>query len=78
MPPPKGQFLAMSVFFYGMHCLHHLGPAELTSWPSPSLAELRQATSEFCAMDWNFMMHEDAESVSVRLKHMNLVYSLLG
>ncbi|CAM9975718.1 unnamed protein product, partial [Sphacelaria rigidula] len=53
MPPPKGQFLAMSVFFYGMHCLHHLGPAELTSWPSPSLAELRQATSEFCAMDWN-------------------------
>ncbi|CAN0069273.1 unnamed protein product [Ascophyllum nodosum] len=29
MPEVSGDFLAMSVFFYAMHCLHELGPAEL-------------------------------------------------
>lgn len=66
MPPPAGQFLAMSVFFYGMDCLHHLGPTKLAAWPNPSLAELRDASKAFCAMDWNLMMHEDEEAVSVQ------------
>lgn len=70
MPPPAGQFLAMSVFFYGMHCLHYLGPTKLTWWPSPSLAELRAASKAFCAMDWSMMMHEDEAAVSVHV-HMD-------
>lgn len=64
MPPPRGEFVAMSVFFYAMHCLHDLGPAELPSWPNPSLAEIRSATEAFCAMDWKAMMHEDEAAVS--------------
>eukprot|EP00903_Cladosiphon_okamuranus_P009015 g8623.t1 len=52
MPPLRGDFLAMSVFFYAMHALHALGPAELLAWPKPTLAELREAAGGFCAMGW--------------------------
>ena len=62
MPALKGEFLAMSVFFFAMHCLHELGPAELTEWPAPSLAELREAAEGFCAMDWRALSLDDTVS----------------
>ncbi|CAM9876068.1 unnamed protein product, partial [Ectocarpus sp. 8 AP-2014] len=52
MPALSGDFLAMSVFFYAMHCLHALGPAELAAWPRPTLFELRDAARGFCGMEW--------------------------
>lgn len=52
MPALSGDFLAMSVFFYAMHCLHALGPAELAAWPRPTLSELRDAARGFCGMEW--------------------------
>lgn len=65
MPTPSGDFLAMSVFFYAMHCLHELGPGELTSWPSPSLNDLRDAAEAFCAMDWEALLQHEAVSLFV-------------
>lgn len=52
MPPLRGDFLAMSVFFYATHALHALGPAALLAWPRPTLRELRDAAEGFCAMGW--------------------------
>ncbi|CAN0454742.1 unnamed protein product, partial [Hapterophycus canaliculatus] len=52
MPSPRGNFLAMSVFFYAMHAMHALAPAELLAWPTPTLSELREAAEGFCGMDW--------------------------
>ncbi|CAN0339570.1 unnamed protein product, partial [Laminaria digitata] len=63
MPALNGEFLAMSVFFFAMHCLHELGPAELTAWPAPTLAELRTAAEGFCAMDWRALSLDDTGDV---------------
>lgn len=63
MPAVSGDFLAMSVFFYATHCLRELGPAELSSWPEPTLAELRHAAEGFCAMEWEEVLGDQ----SVRL-----------
>ncbi|CAM9552088.1 unnamed protein product [Pylaiella littoralis] len=57
MPPLSGEFLAMSVFFYATHCLHKLGPAGLSGWPTPTLVGMRAAAREFCAMDWGAVQH---------------------
>lgn len=53
MPNIKGDFMAMSVFFYGLDCVRQLGPYKLDTWPMPSLAELSAAVEEFCGMHWN-------------------------
>ncbi|CAM9563237.1 unnamed protein product, partial [Scytosiphon promiscuus] len=55
MPAPRGDFLAMSVFFYAMHAMHALAPAELPAWPTPTLSELRAAAEGFCGMDWGML-----------------------
>lgn len=52
MPPLRGDFLAMSVFFYATHALHALGPVSLLAWPRPTLTELREAAEGFCSMGW--------------------------
>ncbi|CAM9919922.1 unnamed protein product, partial [Ectocarpus sp. 13 AM-2016] len=57
MPALSGDFLAMSVFFYAMHCLHALGPAELAAWPRPTLSELRDAARGFCGMEWGALQN---------------------
>ncbi|CAN0564722.1 unnamed protein product, partial [Ectocarpus sp. 12 AP-2014] len=57
MPALSGDFLAMSVFFYAMHCLHALGPAELAAWPTPTLSELRDAARGFCGMQWGALQN---------------------
>ncbi|CBJ49083.1 conserved unknown protein [Ectocarpus siliculosus] len=63
MPALNGDFLAMSVFFYAMHCLHALGPAELAAWPRPTLFELRDAARGFCGMEWRALQsRKDAVS----------------
>ncbi|CAM9318790.1 unnamed protein product, partial [Discosporangium mesarthrocarpum] len=65
MPPVRGDFIAMSVFFYALHCMRHLGPAELPHWPKPSMAELREATESFCAMDWDMIGKDHPEGVAL-------------
>ena len=63
MPEVSGDFLAMSVFFYAMHCLHELGPAELVAWPEPTLAEVRRAAEGFCAMEWEVLLEDHSVSL---------------
>ncbi|CAM9423834.1 unnamed protein product [Chrysoparadoxa australica] len=56
MPPISGDFYAMSVFFYGLDCVRQLGPVDLDHvWPTPTLAQLYEAVSGFCEMDWDHM-----------------------
>jgi GDA1/CD39 (nucleoside phosphatase) family len=61
MPTLKGDFFAMSVFFYGLDCVRELGPCSLeASWPRPSLHELQLAVEGFCSMDWSAVSHAEA------------------
>lgn len=67
MPALSGEFLAMSVFFYATHCLHKLGPAGLSAWPTPTLVEMREAARDFCAMDWGAVQDRKVTAVHVCL-----------
>mmetsp|Transcript_17207 Transcript_17207/g.25489 ORF Transcript_17207/g.25489 Transcript_17207/m.25489 type:complete len:389 (-) Transcript_17207:36-1202(-) len=51
MPFSKGNFYAMSVFFYAMDCVRMLGPENLEHWPQPNLIEMRSAVHRFCEME---------------------------
>jgi hypothetical protein len=52
-PAVRGHhFYAMSVYYYALDCMRHLGPADLDHWPSPSLDEIGAAAATFCSMDW--------------------------
>lgn len=51
-PPLTGKFYAMSVYFYALDAVQHLGSVKLEHWPTPSLHELKQAVHSFCAADW--------------------------
>ena len=64
MAEVSGDFLAMLVFFYAMHCLHELGPAELVAWPEPTLAEVPRAAEGFCAMEWEVLLEDHSVSLS--------------
>lgn len=63
MPALSGDFLAMSVFFYATDCLRKLGPAALPAWPRPTLAELREAAGDFCAMGWTAVQERKVRKV---------------
>ncbi|CAM9200016.1 unnamed protein product [Phaeothamnion confervicola] len=53
MPALRGDFFAMSAFFFAMDCVRELGPYDLNRvWPQPSVTEIRAAVAGFCAMDW--------------------------
>ena len=59
MPAIKGDFYAMSIFYYTLDCVRHIGPIELEHWPRPTIAELEHAVDKFCGLHWD--KHFDKE-----------------
>ena len=47
-PPLNGRFYAMSVYFYALDAVQHLGSVKLKHWPTPTLYELKEAVESFC------------------------------
>jgi hypothetical protein len=52
-PPIRGQFYGMSVYFFAIDAVRHLGKSNLHSWPTPSIDELEDAIHEFCLLQWD-------------------------
>lgn len=52
-PPLRGKFYAMSVYFYALDAVQHLGDVKLEHWPTPSLHELKRAVHSFCETNWD-------------------------
>lgn len=77
MPAVRGEFLAMSVFYYAMHCLHELGPSPLTGWPSPSLAELRHAAEGFCSLNWGTLAGDEDVRPTILVLSPSCVYCVM-
>ena len=51
-PPLNGRFYAMSVYFYALDAVQHLGSVKLKHWPTPTLYELKEAVESFCETHW--------------------------
>lgn len=51
-PPLRGPFYAMSVYFYALDAVRHLGDVDMPNWPTPTLTEMREAVQSFCSSDW--------------------------
>lgn len=52
-PSVRGHhFYAMSVYFYALDCMRHVGPYPIGSWPKPNLNELEMAAIQFCSWSW--------------------------
>ena len=54
-PPIRGQFFAMSLFFFTLDCLRELSQLESLneSWPTPSIADLTDALDLLCSRKWH-------------------------
>ena len=51
-PPLRGPFYAMSVYFYALDAVRHLGDVDMPNWPTPTLTEIKEAVQSFCSNDW--------------------------
>ncbi len=53
-PEIRGEFYAMSLFFFVMDCVREYTQDEILSkaWPNPSLHELSMAVESFCSKHW--------------------------
>jgi Golgi apyrase len=48
----RGEFLAMSNYYYAMHFVHTVLPAGIPNWPRPTIEEMLRATEEVCSVPW--------------------------
>jgi hypothetical protein len=46
------RFFAMSAYYFALDVMRIFGPAQLPSWPTPSLEELEVAAMQFCGLEW--------------------------
>eukprot|EP01041_Mallomonas_annulata_P006732 gene6731-13630_t len=47
------EFFGMSVYFYALDCIRHLGTVDLPSWPNPTIDEVQDAVHDFCSRPWS-------------------------
>lgn len=52
-PRVRGEFYGMSVYFFAIDCIRHLGSKHLHAWPNPTIDELDGAIHEFCGLEWD-------------------------
>ena len=63
-PRVRGRFIGMSLYFFALDCLRHVGGDDKVkvSWPRPSMKEVLSAAVEFCATPWDELENK-AETV---------------
>lgn len=78
MPAVRGDFYAVSVWYYAMDCVRHHAPTSLENWPRPNLVEIKHAVEEFCSMDWHafdeFLDHPHTAPHDLAFRCMEGVY----
>eukprot|EP00602_Paraphysomonas_sp_CaronLab_P008332 CAMPEP_0185022354 /NCGR_PEP_ID=MMETSP1103-20130426/5068_1 /TAXON_ID=36769 /ORGANISM="Paraphysomonas bandaiensis, Strain Caron Lab Isolate" /LENGTH=493 /DNA_ID=CAMNT_0027554387 /DNA_START=10 /DNA_END=1491 /DNA_ORIENTATION=+ len=73
-PPVDGLFFGMSLYYFALDCVRHLGLAELPNWPNSSVDELEEAALSFCGTDWDRVVKLHAETQHPQTSNRKLPY----